>query len=257
MRLAELQRLFRDALLAPTGDGPEVAAASRHVNGSRALAPEEHVRIYRRAVAGTLVRALADIHPVCRRLTGPAFFDAMAREYARCTPSRSVDLADYGGGFGEFVAGFPPAAGLPYLADVARLEWHWHRAFHAPASPPLDASELARLSPEAQARVRFRLPASAALLQSPYPVHRIWETNQPGHDGDASVSLDEGAARLVVWRSELALRIDPLDAREWWLLTAARDGRALGELDDVADLPDLLPRCVARGWLAGFEILLG
>lgn len=255
MQLAELQRLFRDALVAPAGHGPEVAAASRHVQGSSALEPEEHVRIYRRAVVGTLVRALADIHPVCRRLTGPGFFDAMAREHVRRTPSRSVDLADYGGDFAGFIASFPPATCLPYLADVARLEWLWHRAFHAPDSVPPDTRTLACLTPEAQTRVRFLLPPAAGLLQSPYPVDRIWETNQPGCNGSASVSLDEGAVRLVVFRRGLALRIDRVDPREWGLLTAARDGRTLGDLEDCTDLAEVLPRCVARGWLAGFEIL--
>lgn len=254
LKLAELQRVMRDALLAAHDDAPAISAAARLINDSPGLSAEAHLQIYRRAVTGTLTRALGEIHPVCRRLTGTEFFDAMARAFIRTTASQSPDLANYGADFTAFIAAFEAAAALPYLSDVARLEWHWHRAFHAATSPALDTAALAAVSAGKQPQVRFLLPPSAALLASPWPVHRIWQVNQPDYRGDDRVNLDEGAARLIVWRHGRQMRIDSLDEREWWLLDQFGAGLTLGELGAPPDLAMLLPRCVARGWLASFTL---
>jgi hypothetical protein len=39
-----------------------------------------------------------------------------------------------------------------------------------------------------------------SLLQSPWPIDRIWRANQPGADPDATVSLDQGGACFEVYR---------------------------------------------------------
>lgn len=254
MTLAEIQRLVREALLAPRHDDPAVHAAARLIDDSPGLPAAAHLQIYRRAVAGTLVRALGEVHPVCRRLTGEEFFDAMAGAYLRCTPSHSPDLADHSADFADFIDRFPPAAALPYLGDVARLEWSWHRAFHAATAPAFDWATLAAIAPDEQSGLRFLLPPSATLLASPWPVHRIWQINQPDDQGKDALDLDAGASRLMIWRQDRQMRIDALDAREWWLLRQFRDGLTLGELGAPPDLPALLPHCVARGWLVAFTL---
>jgi hypothetical protein len=241
------------AALVPGGEPGALDAAAVYVNASARLDAAGHLQIYRRAVLGTLERALGDIHPVCRRLTGAEFFAAMARAYARRHPSRSADLADYGAGFAGFIATFAPAATLPYLADVARLEWCWHRAFHAADSAPLDRAALAAIAPELTPRLGFALPASAHLLESPWPIDRIWAANQPDATADG-VSLDAGPAQVIVWRQGLQMRIDPLDPAEWALLRALAAGACLDESPAPEALPTLLPRCVSRGWLVAFSL---
>jgi hypothetical protein len=44
------------------------------------------------------------------------------------------------------------------------------------------------------------LPPYMRLLQSPYPVHRIWQVNQPEWQGDDAVSLNEGGVNLLIHR---------------------------------------------------------
>ena len=254
--LASLQRSFRDALFEARPDGPAVDQLSRLVDGSATLPPAEHVRIYRRAVLGTLTRALESIYPVCVRLVGDRFFGGMARRYVRRHPSRTADLADYGGSLPDFIRGFEPAAALEYLPDVAELEWCWHRAFHAADDTAFDAAALADAAAENPAAIVFRLPASACLLESAYPVHRIWQVNQQDWEGDPTADLAAGGCRLIVWRREYEMRIDELTAAEWRLLRALENGTPLAALADRAGIDGidtLLPACVGRGWIAGWE----
>jgi hypothetical protein len=248
--------MFGDALTTPDSQGDPVMRATIAVRDSPGLEAAEQVRIYRRAVLGTLTRALADVYPVCCRLVGQRFFESMARAFVHQTPSQSPDLGDYGKRFSEFIADFSPARTLPYLSDVAHLEWLWHRAFHAEDEAPLDSSAVSDIPEAAQASVIFCLPGSAALLASRYPVHRIWHVNQPAWQGAPTVNLDEGPARLLIWRRGYEVEIAPLDEAQWWLLTEVARGATLAEIaaqERAAGLVTVLPDCVAHGWIAGFR----
>jgi len=90
-----------------------------------------------------LIGALADTFPVTRELVGAPFFDAMARCFIDAEPPRSPVLTEHGDTFPEFVSAFPPAAGLPYLPDLARLELARVRAYHAADATALGADALA------------------------------------------------------------------------------------------------------------------
>jgi hypothetical protein len=220
--LAELQRAFAAELLA---------------GGAR-------TRVHRATAIGALADSLAASHPVCARLVGDEFFRALARRAAHELPSRSPDLNDYGGELGDYLERFEPARALPYLADVARLEWALHRARHSALASPLDVEHLA-----------FRLAPGTALIDSPYPVDRIWLTNQPGHSGDATVSLDEGEALLVVAREPEGARFTRVARAELELLRGFARGLPLEQAaeswpDSAESLGSALARAARRRWLA-------
>lgn len=147
--------------------------------------------IYRNNVAVSLGEALATRFPVIRRLVGEAFFAALARVYAETEPPCSPVLAEWGEGFAGFLAGFPPVAGLPYLPDVARIEFARGQAFHAADAAPVDPRALAAADP---ARVRLRLHPSLRMLRLAHPAVSIWARNQP-----------DGAGRPIATGPEVAL----------------------------------------------------
>lgn len=252
--LAELQALFREAVFENGADQPATRALSQHVNATAGLSSLQHLQIYQRAVMSTLERALEQIYPVCLQLVGEEFFGGMARIFARQYPSLSPDLADYGNEFAEFISTFKPAEDLPYLADVARLEWRWHRAFNAPDEQPMDAAALTAVPAEDIGRIAFRLPASASLLQSRYPVQRIWAVNQPDWTGDQHVDLGSGGLNMLVWRKGHDMRIDDIDDAVWTLLNMIQRGATMAELAEIAELDQLLPGCVQHGWIGGFRV---
>lgn len=127
--------------------------------------------VHRETTLSALTHALETIHPGCRRIVGPEFFHALARRFAAEVPSTSPDLNDYGERFAEWLATFPPARELPYLPDVARLDWALHRARHEPPGAP------------------------PRVIRSLFPIDRIVTMGD-----DEVVSLDEGGAELVVAR---------------------------------------------------------
>lgn len=252
--LRELQQVFAGALLA---DDPALLA---HVRPGR-FGAARHVAIHRNNVFALLTEALGDVHPAVRRLVGDEFFGYAAAHYVRAHPPGSGNLHDFGGRFADFLAAFAPARELPYLPDVARLEWAWHEAFHAPEARPLALDALARVAPADYPQLRFGLHPSARLVASPYPVVHIWEVNRPGFDGEVSVSLDEGGQQALVIRRELEVEIEALAPAEFVLLSACASGAGFEAVADRVrgrepdfDLAAALRRFVADRTIVGFSL---
>jgi hypothetical protein len=120
---------FAKALLAPGQPCPEGLFSH---NGAD---PASRFAVYRNNVHSSLISALADGYPVTRQLVGDGFFRAMAGLYVQAYPPTSPLLNEYGSDLAAFIQGFAPAASVPYLADVARLEHLRINAYHAADTP--------------------------------------------------------------------------------------------------------------------------
>lgn len=213
---------FAAALLAPEGACP---AGLVTANGSD---PAVRFTVYRNNVQSSLVDALADSYPVLVQLVGAAFFRAMALVYVRQAPPRTPLLVDYGGDFADFVEGFAPAASVPYLAAVARLERARVQAYHAADSQPLTADQLAAAlaQPETLGDLRLSLHASVAVLSAPYALVSIWQT----HQGDADfASLDPlQAEHALVLRSQWQVQVHAVGVGCANFVRALQQGQPLG-----------------------------
>ena len=219
--LRDLQTEFAAALF---DERPEMAARVR----AGRFPAAQHLQVYRNNVVESLTGALRAVYPVVEKLVGDGFFRYAVHEYLRAHRPRSGNLHDFGDAFASFLAGFAPAAELPYLPDVARLEWAWHQAFHAAEAPAFDLARLGAVPAAQQAALRFVLHPSARLLASDFPIVRIFEINQEGYDGDASVDLGEGGVRALVIRRGLTVYVEPLAAGEAALLAALAKQQTLG-----------------------------
>ena len=206
------------------------------------------LRIHRHHVRQSLAGALAATFPTVQAIVGEAFFRTMAEGFVlRELPAQPV-LAEYGAGFPAFVRGYGPAAALPYLTDMAQLDWALNLAFHAPLEDRLTTSGLADLPAKRLFDLKPALAAGSTLLRSPYPIDRIWHASQPGATV-GTVSLEEGPASVLVLRWPDDAAFASLDAAEEGFLAALVDGSSLGEAAEAAVSvePDVDPsRILAR-----------
>jgi hypothetical protein len=177
-RTESAQQAFARGLLDPMYATP---SGLRAWNGSD---PARRFAVYRNNIVVSWIDALADTYPVVRELVGADFFDAMARRYATRHPPADPVLVRYGDGFARFIEDFEPATGLPYLADVARLEWLHVRAYHAADAQALDAADIGRrlFDPQALAGSTLRLDPSVAVLASDHAIVSLWAAHQGAGD---------------------------------------------------------------------------
>ncbi len=194
--------------------------------------------VYRASYLANLTSALRDTYPVITRLVGAGYFNAVAQRYLGKHPSTSADIHAFGADFPAFLLGLDSAADLPYLADVARLEWLTHSAFHAEAAEALTAVGLRALPSEAYAELCL-LP-SVQLLHSEFPVHRIWQVNQENWLGEPAVSLAEGGVRLAVYRDGLEIALLPLSQQAYELASGLWETKDLGSASEYLGDPSRL-----------------
>ncbi len=159
-------QLFADSLLAEQPACPPGLTAWNQSDPGRRFA------VYRNNVMVSLIDALADTYPVTQALVGEEFFRAMAGVFARSRPPRSPVMAHYGEGFAGFIEDFQPAAGLPYLADVARLELLRVQAYHAADAAAVPAEEIALLLADAGRLAQARFSFSPVVANSGFAPRR-------------------------------------------------------------------------------------
>lgn len=183
--------------------------------------------VYRNNVAVGLVDALATRFPVVLRLVGEDFFRATARAFVAERPPRSPVLTFYGDAFPDFLAAFPPAARVPYLADVARLEAARTHSYHAADAEPLEAGALAAIAERDPATWGLALHPAVRIVASPHPIVSLWAMNQPGATPGPLAS--RAAETALVARPRLEVRVAAAEPGEGAFLTACAAGASCSD----------------------------
>ena len=206
-------------------------ATCEHKVAAHITASHARFALYRGNLTTTWDKVLASAYPVIRQLVGDEFFTALARAYGKAHPSQNPDLNHFGATFPEFLRDFEHAADLPYLPDMARLEWLLHRAHYAPHAPSVTADDLARLSPEAFENARFALHRAASLFSSTLAVVALWQAHAPG--GVFPEQMDAPSLAVVV-RALFKPELASIGAGGYAALAALDRGATMGEALDAA-----------------------
>jgi hypothetical protein len=178
----------------------------------RELVKQPGFEVYRNTVLKGCIDALQANYPAVLRLVGENWFRAAADLHVRAQPPRDARLLLYGADFPAFLRNFAPAADLPYLSGVARLDRCWtesHIALDAALLPPGTLTDLPP-GPLGQL-VLVPHPAARWAWFDDLPIYTLWQRNREGEE-----SGDE-----LVWSGEGALLTRPAGAVTWVSLGAA------------------------------------
>jgi len=231
--LASFQRQFAAALMAEGQGEPPFRAQA--------------FAVYRNTSARGVVEALRASYPTVDMLLGEEAFTQIALEFRRDQPPKGPVLSDYGREFAGFLRCQPWTCELPYIADVAWLDWLWLESFLAP-----DAINTAQ-QPSSISKIGLHPAARFAWLAT--PAMTIWLAHRdPWSMAELEPAwVEEGA---LFTRPGSNVRAEATDAAFHRLLTACIAPASVAEVvTSVAaefpnsDLPELLRRGVAGGAL--------
>lgn len=249
LSLADFQDRFAQALLA--GDGADST-----------LATQPGFAVYRNTVMKGWVDALQANYPSVLRLVGKPFFRAAAVAYARANPTGDPRLWCYGKGYADFLAAYGPAAALPYLPGVARLDRYWTEAHGAAGMPVLDAGMLATLAPAQLAQCRLApLPSARWAWFAGQPVYTLWRRNREANGSEDGAALDWQGEGALLLRPGASVTWRPLDVAGCVFLDACANGQPLGmaaaaaaAANPHADIAALLAMLLRAGAFAATHI---
>jgi hypothetical protein len=229
--LRDLQRSFRAAV---TGDSDDALAP--HVRSPRGNIAAR-IDVYRTTVQESLADVLATAFPVTQRIVGPAFFRGIAGAFIAAHPPRAPQLSAYGDALPDFIAGLAPARDLPYLPDVARLEWARSDSYFAADAAHLDPRSLQALAPDALESLELRLHPATRIVPSSFPILTIWEVNQPDIVEVPPVDL-RVPQRVLVTRMNDVVLLREIGAADMAFVTALAAGAALSDAAEMAAAVD-------------------
>lgn len=244
--LAAAQQALLDALFVrPGGEAAQAAdrllapwLADTHPQSGRGLSA------YRSNGHALAERSLAAAYPVVAAVLGDESVSMLARALWHLQPPDRGDLAQWGHTLPGFVQDDPQLAELPWLADLARVEWALHAAA-TDADQALAPDSFALLQSPDPGGVRLRLAPGVCVVQSPWPVVSIVLAHKT-----SELPLAEAwrrcqarvAETALVWRAGLqpmVSRVTPVEAA------------LIGLLMQGADLPQALDAACALADASG------
>jgi hypothetical protein len=234
LALRDLQVRFFGSLT--TAPGPEAARAFdpallQLVAPGERLAPAEGLDIYAQMYWARLHDVVRDDFPRVVALLGPEEFSRVVRAYLAQYPSTHPSVRHVGRAFAAFLAASQESPRLPFLADLARLEWARLAVFDAPDAATLRVDDLHAVAVEAWPELTFQLVPALQLVHSAWPVHALWARD---HDecGDA---VRPAETHLRVWRDGAMVYQAPMDACERAALACVVAGEPFAALCSVLD----------------------
>lgn len=187
------------------------------------------LQVYCHNIQLTLVALLANIYPVVARLVGKPFFARMAKAFVQAHVPSSGNMHDYGHAFAGFISAYAPADELPYLSDVARLEWAWHCAFYAPAHTPRRAKRV--MAGDVEGMV---LAPCVFLVRSAYPIVEIWRQNK--ENSNHRIQLDVGGDDVLLYRTAedvVLWSLTPIEAAFFEIFAQQDFAAAISQIDEA------------------------
>lgn len=232
------------------------AAAPSAFVAADAIDAADRLSIHRNNVMGSLIEVLADTFEAVARHCGAHNFEAAAGAFIRRQPPARAQLSHFGAGFPAFLDDYAPARrDLPFLADLARLEWALNEAYFAAEAAPLSADRLAALPQTRLGEVHLRLHPATRRVASAHPIYGLWRKEA------ATAAVPGGGGYVLVVRPDAAVEAVPITAGDHAFLAAIDKGAPLGaaveagsDVDDGFDVQTALGNHLVRGTFCGADL---
>lgn len=187
--------------------------------------------IHRNTFVVTLIDVLCESFPISLQLVGEDFFRDLARQRIEDDPPRSPVLSEFIASFPGYVA-MQPAAGVPCLLDVVRIEAARVVSYNATDDIPIDTEALTSLleAPECLPQTRVRLHAAANWLRCTQAGGSAWLAHQQA-DIDAALATvhADRPEDVLVHRSAFTVEVRVLPPGGAECLDALHAGANLGD----------------------------
>ena len=219
---------------------------------------EQQLSIYRGSIFGGLKKALAETYPVTKELVGEDFFNMMLGQYIKYYPCQVQDLNDYGKELAEFIQGLKQVRSVPYLAEVAELEWFYNVCLNSEMENN-NLEEISLLNDEQQGKIKFNFPKGTGLICVTYPVDLIWDSHVNSSEKD--IDLNKECVYLIIWKNVTNVEINRLSDKQFYFLKNIKDESSFSNVCleflnkyPNANVTEMLADVIQQGWLRRFSI---
>ncbi|MGF1759020.1 DNA-binding domain-containing protein [Photobacterium sagamiensis] len=231
--LHQLQRAFAEALHYQPSDISEQIA-------SGPFPAEQLIQVYRNNFIIGLSEVLEATYPGVKAVVGDECFSQLARQHILSHPLQQGDVSHYGEGLAETINDTAELSqAVPYLADLALLEWYVDRVTYQPViNPRFPLHKLQGLAEADFPALQFEVPQPTRCLDSDFAVVTLWQMIADDNFEDIDINQPESAViqhrpdQILVMNTNQAATALIALSQQQHCLSAASDAMLamLGEL---------------------------
>jgi hypothetical protein len=199
------------------------------------------VAVYTDGYAARIQEALLETFPAVAKILGDGSLASLVDRYREHIPTGWCNLNFIGRALPDFLASDQLSQALPFLPDLARLEWHVVECFHARVDEPFDLAAAATWDLDEWAGARIRFQPGVALVTSPWPIHELRAARE-GERSEIDIDLVARPQSVWIYRRGFEVVTEALDEVETGISEALLEGRTIG---------DVMSAVAARGADAG------
>ncbi|PSU99077.1 HvfC/BufC N-terminal domain-containing protein [Photobacterium leiognathi] len=234
------------------------SSVSQAINANH-FSAEQRLQIYRNNFILSLTEILAAVYPTVKAMIGHDCFVQLARLHILHSPLNEGDVSMYGEGFHVTIAKSPTVnKALPYLVDLAQLEWYRDIVSRMPTQQhqfPLEKLQQLQNSDDLDAfgRHYFHIPDATYVMNSSYNVGALWQlvqnemletaqtTASANNDPFAELDINQPQTILIQQRNRY-ISTQGISAQLGALLIHCQQQKPLNQASDemLAQLPYLL-----------------
>ena len=193
-------------------------------------------------------------------ILGTACFKTLTHYFSLENPANHWDLNQYGADLPAYLAKppnqFAAFQDIPYLSDLAQLEWGLHQAYYAADRKAFPATRFNTLTATDQTKARLIRAADIQLLKTPWPLYECWQHWQQTGTLPDTLAGNEVPQLLNIHRPDLQPTISRLEPEAYQLLTEIPN-KNLAELandPNLAPTMHLITEFIQQGWITDFDI---
>ncbi len=236
--LTQVQRWMRRRIYPELTESGSADERRVELNDQGGGPGEDRLQVYADGYPARVAEALKETYEAVKHVLGEGMFLRVASDYADTRPSTSFDLGMAGRLFPAFLKSARVTEKLPFLPELAQLEWRVSEAFHAYDTPAMDPSVLAGFAPEDWERLVFTFRPSVTLARSAWPVVDLWRARRTPIE-EFDLELANRPQNVLVHRVGFKVACEALESEEFRVLEGLWAGRTLGAVCD--ELASTLP----------------
>ncbi len=204
------------------------SASSAWLNPQGGVEGDERMDVYAEGYLARVMEALAEVYETIYHLLGRDAFIELSESYIHAHPSHSYNLNFIGDHMTEYIQETPVIKKLPFLSDLASLEWSVAKAFHATNEDVFDPRSLEGLAEEDWDQLKINFQPSVTVISSSWPILDIWKARKTPLK-EIDIDLIDRPQTVLVYRRGLEVVCQMIDPSQAKLIRSLIDKRSLGE----------------------------
>ncbi len=235
---------------------------ARSIAHKTAAIPPKGILVYRSNLLASASRTLDISFPTLDQLLGAEGLQAVAALYYDAHPLHTGDWGEWGEHLAKWLSQQETLHDMPFLADVAQLDWFCHRLKRA-ATPEHTVASIALLNAIDGQFLHLNPTHYVAVMASRFPLLEIWQAHHAKENREtwldqANQPLSEGAQQYLLisrehWRASLSIITHEAYLFFSSLLQGKSLAHAINEASNMGEktlpwLQSALQQCLAIGF---------